>query len=151
MKLLFSLIITLAVGGIAGFATATAISTWYATLNKPFFNPPNWLFAPTWTLLYILMGIALYLVWRLPASVMRNKAMGTFFAQLALNFAWSFIFFGFHQIGFALLEILLMWAAILITINQFAKLQKTAALLLVPYLLWVSFATVLNFSIWHLN
>jgi len=151
MKLLYSLLITLAVGGIAGFATATAIGTWYTTLNKPFFNPPNWLFAPAWTTLYILMGVALYLVWRLPASPMRNKAMTTFFAQLALNFAWSFIFFGAHQIGFALVEIMLLWLAILITINQFAKLQKTAALLLVPYILWVSFATVLNFSIWHLN
>ncbi len=151
MKLFLSLLITLAVGGVAGFATASAIGTWYATLNKPYFNPPNWLFAPVWTLLYILMGIALYLIWRLPAAQVRKKAMMLFFAQLALNFAWSFIFFTFHQIGFAFVEIVLLWLVILITINQFAKLQKTAALLLLPYILWVSFAAVLNGSIWFLN
>jgi tryptophan-rich sensory protein len=150
MKLFLSLLITLAVGGVAGFATASAIGTWYATLNKPFFNPPNWLFAPVWTLLYILMGIALYLVWRLPAQLRKN-AMILFFAQLALNFAWSFIFFTFHQIGIAFVEIVLLWLVILMTINQFAKLQKTAALLLVPYILWVSFAAVLNGSLWFLN
>jgi len=101
-------------------------------------------------LLYILMGIALYLVWRLPAQV-RKKALVLFFAQLALNFVWSFIFFAFHQIGVAFVEIVLLWLVILITINQFAKLQKAAALLLVPYILWVSFAAVLNGSIWFLN
>jgi len=150
MKLFLSLLITLAVGGVAGFATASAIGTWYAALNKPLFNPPNWLFAPVWTLLYILMGIALYLVWRLPAQV-RKKALVLFFAQLALNFVWSFIFFAFHQIGVAFVEIVLLWLVILITINQFAKLQKAAALLFVPYILWVSFAAVLNGSIWFLN
>ena len=96
------------------------------------------------------MGIALYIVWRLPAQV-RKKAMVLFFAQLILNFAWSFIFFTFHQIGIAFAEIVLLWLVILMTINQFAKLQKAAALLFVPYILWVSFAAVLNGSIWFLN
>lgn len=151
MKLLLSLLITLAVGSIAGIATASSIGTWYAALNKPFFNPPNWIFAPVWTTLYIFMGIALFLIWRLPASPARNKALPIFYAQLALNFAWSFIFFNFHQTGAAFAEILLMWAAIVITIRHFYALQKAAAWLLVPYLLWVSFASVLNFSIWQLN
>ena len=151
MKLFLSLTITLAVGGIAGFATATAIDTWYIYLNKPSFNPPNSLFAPVWTILYILMGIALFLVWKLPKSNLRNRAMTIFFIQLALNFLWSFIFFNMHQVGWALIDILLLWIAIILTMFAFAPLSKTACWLLLPYLLWVSFASVLNYSIWHLN
>ncbi len=151
MKLFFSLIITLAVGGIAGFSTATAIDTWYVYLNKPSFNPPNWIFAPVWTILYIMMGIALCLIWKLPASPKRNTAMVVFFIQLLLNFLWSLIFFNKHEIGYALIDIVLLLLMILITIFYFRPLSKSAALMLVPYLLWVSFATVLNYSIWFLN
>ncbi|MEP7318210.1 MAG: TspO/MBR family protein [Panacibacter sp.] len=151
MKLFLSLAITLTVGGIAGFATATAIDTWYIYLNKPSFNPPNSLFAPVWTILYILMGIALFLVWKLPKSNLRNRAITIFFVQLVLNFLWSFIFFNMHQVGWALIDILLLWIAIILTMFAFAPLSKTAFWLLSPYLLWVSFASVLNYSIWHLN
>lgn len=151
MKLFYSLLITLAVGGIAGFATATAIGTWYAHLNKPSFNPPNFVFAPVWTMLYIFMGIALYLVWKLSASAVRNRAMVVFFVQLLLNFFWSLIFFNMHQTGWALIDIILLWLSILLTMRAFAPLSKTAGWLLFPYFLWVSFASVLNFSIWQLN
>ncbi len=151
MKLFVSLLTTLAVGGIAGFATATAIDTWYVHLNKPSFNPPNWLFAPVWTVLYIMMGIALYLIWKLPSSQKRNTAMVVFFIQLLLNFLWSLIFFNMHETGYALVDIVLLLSMILTTIFYFRPLSKTAALMLVPYSLWVSFATVLNYSIWYLN
>src|SRR5664279_885920 len=104
MKLLYALIITVGVGAIAGFATASNISGWYAALSKPSFNPPNWIFGPVWTLLYILMGIALYLIWKQPSSFNKSNALRLFFIQLFLNFCWSFLFFYFHQIGLALIE-----------------------------------------------
>ena len=151
MKLFLSLLITLAVGGVAGFAPANAIDTWYLHLNKPSFNPPNWIFAPVWTLLYIMMGIALYLIWKLPKSPVRNRAMILFFIQLTLNFFWSLIFFNLHQTGLAFVEIVALWLAILLTMRAFAPLSKPSGWLLFPYLLWVSFASVLNFSIWQLN
>ena len=151
MKLFISLLITLTVGGISGYATANSIGTWYATLNKPPFNPPNWLFGPVWTLLYVLMGIALYLVWRLPASSAQKTALAVFGFQLLLNFLWSFIFFKFHFIGWALLEIIVLWGAILLTIIVFSHLSKTSSWLLLPYLLWVSFASFLNYTLWNLN
>jgi translocator protein len=151
MKLAFSILITLAVGAIAGFATANSIGTWYATLNKPFFNPPNWLFGPVWTLLYILMGISLYLIWKLPASKNRNGALTFFFVQLLLNFLWSFIFFYFHAIALALFDIVILWVMILLTIILFSRLNRTASWLLVPYISWVSFATILNIYIFNLN
>jgi len=151
MKLIFSLLITLAVGGIAGYATATSINTWYMHLQKPSFNPPNWIFAPVWTALYILMGIALYLVWKQPASKERNRTLSFFFIQLFLNFCWSFIFFNYHQIAFAMIDIILLWVMILITMLLFSTFSKTASLLLAPYILWVSFATVLNIAVYKLN
>lgn len=151
MKLFFSLLITLAVGAIAGMATASSILNWYVYLNKPWFNPPNWIFGPVWTVLYILMGIALYLIWRLPVSAERNRAMLLFFVQLLLNFAWSFIFFSFHQIGWALVNIICLGISIIATIYSFFLLSKKASWLLLPYIVWVSFATILNFSIWQLN
>jgi len=151
MKLVVSLLITLAVGLIAGLATASAIGTWYAHLEKPSFNPPNWLFMPVWSLLYILMGISLYLVWKKPDTPQRNMALTIFSIQLVLNFIWSFIFFNLQRIGLALADIILLWLFILLTINTFRHLSKTSAALLVPYLLWVSFATVLNMAIYKLN
>jgi benzodiazapine receptor len=151
MKLFYSLLITLGVGTVAGLATASSISSWYAYLLKPSFNPPNWLFGPVWTLLYILMGISLYLVWKQSPSRHRYNAMSVFFIQLFFNFCWSFIFFYFHDIGLALFDIILLWVFILLTIVFFAKHHKTAAALLIPYLAWVSFATILNAAIYQVN
>ncbi|QEC69956.1 tryptophan-rich sensory protein [Panacibacter ginsenosidivorans] len=151
VKLIVSLILTLLVGFGAGFATATSINSWYSTLDKPFFNPPNWLFAPVWTILYILMGVAFYFVWKLPETTQRNIALFVFVLQLAVNGIWSLIFFNQHQIGWALVDISILWVMIIITMYLFTQLSKIAAWLLYPYLLWVSFATVLNFSIWQLN
>lgn len=151
MKLAISIALTLLVGIGAGFTTANAINSWYATINKPFFTPPNWLFAPVWTVLYILMGIAFYYVWKLPETGRRNFAMFLFILQLALNGIWSIIFFKFHKINWALVDIFLLWLLIIFTMYRFTQLSKVGAWLLYPYLLWVSFAAVLNFSIWYLN
>ena len=152
MKFIISLLIPLAVGGISGFFTTKAIPGWYAQLNKPWFNPPNWLFSPVWTSLYIMMGIALWLVWKSDApQILKRRAIYLFAAQLVLNFFWSLIFFNLHQIGWALVEIVAMWGMILLSIVAFAKINKAAAWLLVPYISWVSFATILNYSIWQLN
>ncbi|MBP6417685.1 MAG: tryptophan-rich sensory protein, partial [Chitinophagaceae bacterium] len=126
--------------------------SWYQTINKPSWNPPGWIFAPVWKTLYVMMGIALFLVWKSNAREGLKKNANTFFAiQLILNFFWSFIFFDQQQPGWALVEIIIMWIAILLTIFAFAKVNKTAAWLLVPYISWVSFATILNYTIWKLN
>lgn len=141
----------MAIGSISGIATAAGIKSWYLTLNKPFFNPPNYLFGPVWTLLYLLMGISIYLILQTPKTDMRKKAIIIFCVQLGLNFIWSFLFFKFQRVGIAFIEILLIWASILTMILTFYKLNKTAALLQIPYLLWVSFASILNGAIWWLN
>lgn len=143
--------IPLAVGGMAGWATAGGLDSWYRGLEKPFFNPPDSVFGPVWTLLYVLMGISLFLVWRTPAGPLRRRALAVFWAQLALNFAWSFVFFTFHRIGLALLNILLIVAGVALMIGFFAKVHRTAAVLQIPYLLWVGFATLLNSALWKLN
>lgn len=132
--------------------TATAIPTWYAGLNKPVFAPPNWLFGPVWTLLYFLMGVSFYLIWKQGFKKKSQKiARNIFLTQLALNFIWSPVFFGLRAPLLALLIIGAMWFAILLTIQKFYPLSKTAAYLLIPYLLWVSFATLLNAGIVILN
>lgn len=151
LTLLICLSAPLLIGSISGIATASNINTWYALLNKPSFNPPNYLFGPVWTLLYLLMGVSLYLIWQAPASVAKRNALIIFAIQLALNFAWSFLFFEFKLLGVALVEILLMWASIIAMIWLFKPINKTAAYLQIPYLCWVSFASLLNFSIWQLN
>jgi benzodiazapine receptor len=152
MKLIISILIPLLVGTTAGLFTSSGVNGWYAAANKPWFNPPNWIFAPVWTTLYVLMGIALFLVWRSDAAAVIKKTAITLFAvQLVLNFFWSFIFFKLQQPGWAFAEIMLMWLMILMTILWFGKISATAAWLLVPYICWVSFATVLNYSIWKLN
>jgi tryptophan-rich sensory protein len=139
--------------GIIGSAfTFPEITTWYAGLTKPWFNPPNWVFGPVWTLLYALMGIALYIVWTKKAEKKGNDMAYTAFgAQLALNTIWSIVFFGMHQLFGALIVIGLMWITILATIVLFRRIDSNAALLLAPYLLWVSFASALNFAVWQLN
>ncbi len=153
MKLFISILIPLLVGGIAGYFTSSGVDGWYATANKPWFNPPNWIFAPVWTTLYVMMGIAFYLVWRTEtiSSSVKQTAVILFVIQLTLNFFWSLIFFKLQQPGWAFAEIIVMWLAILFTILWFGKISSTAAWLLVPYICWVSFASVLNYAIWKLN
>ena len=152
MKLLISILIPLAVGSLSGFYTSSGVNGWYALANKPWFNPPNWVFAPVWTLLYILMGIAFYLVWNAKTEKsLKQIAMLFFVLQLVLNFFWSVIFFKAQQPGWAFAEIMAMWVMILLTIIWFGKISSTAAWLMVPYICWVSFATVLNYAIWKLN
>ncbi len=151
LKLIVSIALPLAVGGIAGFYTSQAIPTWYTTLNRPSFNPPNWLFGPVWTTLYLLMGISLYMIWSLPSGRERNIGLLAFGIQLVLNFGWSFIFFYYRTIGLALIEIVLLWVSIVVMIILFYKLKPLTAYLNIPYLLWVSFATALNAAYYHLN
>jgi translocator protein len=121
---------------------------WYASLNKPSFNPPGWVFGPVWTALYAMMGFSAWLVWRRGNA---RRPLTLWLLQLALNAAWTPVFFGLHWMGVALVIIIAMWLAILATILAFWKRSRAAALLLVPYLLWVGFATVLNAALWHLN
>jgi translocator protein len=151
LKLILSIAIPLGIGGIAGTATVPAIQGWYMALNKPFFNPPNWIFGPVWTALYFLMGVSLYLIWSLPASTARNSALRFFAIQLIFNFGWSFIFFYFKQMGIALIEISMLWIVILLMIRNFHKIRPIAAWINIPYLMWVSFATLLNAAYWWLN
>jgi benzodiazapine receptor len=147
-KLVVSIGICLLVAFIAGMFTSSSVSTWYANLNKPSFNPPSWLFGPVWTVLYILMGISLYLVWNANGS---KTALVFFGVQLALNFAWSFLFFSMHNPLVAFVDILLLLSMIVLTTIQFYPISRTAAYLFIPYILWVSFASILNFSIYWLN
>jgi len=149
---LISLAITLAIGFTASLFTRPQIAGWYALLQKPSFNPPAWLFAPVWTILYILIAIAAYMVWkRRNTTTIYHSTVGIYFIQLLLNFSWSIVFFGLHQVFGALIIIILLWASILLNIYWFHKFNKTAAWLLVPYLLWVSFAALLNVNIYLLN
>ncbi|MDB5203459.1 MAG: tryptophan-rich sensory protein [Ferruginibacter sp.] len=152
VKLIISVAIPLIVGGVASFFTMSSVKTWFVTLNKPFFNPPSWLFAPVWTMLYILMGIACYLVWKSVApQKIKRQALTIYGIQLLLNFLWSFIFFYAKQPGWAVADIVLLLAAIITCIVYFRKISASAAWLLVPYLCWVCFATALNTAIWQLN
>jgi translocator protein len=151
IKYIISIVICLAIGGVSGALSSEPITSWYLTLNKPSWNPPNYLFGPVWTTLYIMMAIALARIWSSPSGELRNTAIWVFAIQLFLNFWWSIIFFNFKMMGWALVEIVAMWLAIATTIYYFSKIDKTAAFLLVPYLLWVSFATFLNFTLWRLN
>ena len=152
MKLVISILIPLLIGAAAGMFTSSGVNGWYALANKPWFNPPNWIFAPVWTALYVMMGISLFLIWKAEADKnIKQVAIFLFIAQLVLNFFWSFIFFKLQQPGWAFAEIILMWVMILLTILWFGKINAAAAWLLVPYICWVSFASVLNYSIWRLN
>ena len=151
-KILIAVAVCLGIGFFSGFATQSSIGTWYVTLNKPSFNPPNWIFAPVWTLLYILMGIAAGIVWSKGYYHKWVKtAMYHFIFQLLFNGLWSIVFFGFRSPGFALIVILILLVLIILTYKWFKIVSNLAAYLLIPYLLWVSFATILNFSIWQLN
>lgn len=151
VKLIISIALPVAVGALSSFFTVTGEGSWYQTISKPSWNPPGWIFGPVWTTLYILMGIAFFLVWRSPESKARKMAMLLFGIQLLFNFFWSFIFFDQQLIGLALVEIAVLWIFILLSIFAFARVNKTAAWLLVPYISWVSFAAILNYTIWKLN
>ena len=152
VKLIISIAIPLAIGAIASLFTSASVNGWYTTIYKPSFNPPNWIFAPVWTGLYIMMGIAFYLIWKShPDENVKNRAIDLYLLQLAFNFLWSFIFFYLHQPGWALVDIIALWIAILLTIVSFGKISVTAAWLLLPYICWVSFAAILNFFIWKMN
>lgn len=142
------ILVCLAVGGLGGVATAQSVTDWYPTLNKPAWTPPGWLFGPVWTVLYVMMGVAAWLVWRTGDA---RAALGIFAVQLALNFAWSFLFFGLKSPVMGLVCIILLWLAIAATIRAFGRNSNVAAVLLWPYLAWVSFATALNGAIVVLN
>jgi tryptophan-rich sensory protein len=151
-KLVVSIIACLAAGAIGSIFTWEAIPTWYATLEKPAFNPPNWLFAPVWTLLYLLMGIAAFLVWRRGLENRQVRiALIVFLVQLVLNALWSVVFFGLESPLYGVVVIAVLWVAILFTVLKFYRISLAASVLMWPYLLWVTFAAVLNVSIWLLN
>ena len=152
LKVVFSILICQAAGFLGSLATTPSIATWYKTVAKPSFNPPNAIFGPVWLSLYLMMSISLFLVWRQwGAAKGVRPALIIFFVQLALNTLWSVLFFGLHQPGWAFLEIVVLWLFILLTLIVFWRLSRAAGLLLLPYLLWVSFASALNFAIWRLN
>lgn len=143
--------IPLLVGATAGIATSSNIKSWYLDLNKPWFNPPNWIFGPVWTVLYLLMGISLFIIIQRKRDELRDRAVIGFAVQLVLNFIWSFLFFEFRLLGFAFVEILILLLAIVWMFIVFFPVNKMAAYLQIPYFLWVNFATILNGSIWYLN
>lgn len=152
LKFIISVCLPLLIGFSSSFFTVTEIGNWYQTIQKPSWNPPNWIFGPVWTTLYVLMGISFFLVWRSEkAWKIKRIAIILFAIQLVLNFLWSFIFFNQHQIGIAFAEITALWLMIFFTILAFARISRPASWLLVPYISWVSFAAILNFTIWQLN
>lgn len=147
-----SILICQTAGFIGAFFTASNVPTWFATIKKPVFNPPNWIFGPVWITLYFLMGIALYLIWlKRGEHPQANLGIYLFLGHLVLNALWSAIFFGAHEICWAFAEIIILWASILFIMWLFYKIDKRATYLLIPYILWVTFASVLNYSICILN
>jgi tryptophan-rich sensory protein len=175
LKLVISVVICQLAGIVGSIFTTPEISGWYKTLNKPFFQPPNWLFGPVWTLLFLLMGISLYLVWgnnwqiKFEFGNLKGKAWNkysqkfwignwqkanlilVFVVQLGLNVLWSYLFFKMHNLGLAFFGLLALWFAILYTILNFYRVSKYSAYLLIPYILWVSFAGILNLAVWLIN
>lgn len=153
LRLSGCILVSASAGVIGSVFTARSVTTWYADLAKPAFTPPGWLFGPVWTVLYIVMGVALYLVWQKSSGGGRDviPAVVLFFTQLLLNAAWSVIFFGEREIFIALVEISVLWVLVLLTVISFWRVTPVAGVLLLPYLLWVGFAAVLNHSIWQLN
>lgn len=152
LKITIAIVICLLVGFISSFATQSSVDNWYLSLNKPSFNPPNWIFAPVWSVLYITMGMAAGIVWAKGWHKDGVKVALYFFGfQLIFNVLWSITFFGFQNPFWAMLVILVLLALILRTIKSFRSISLTSAYLLIPYFLWVSFATLLNYKIWELN
>lgn len=149
MQLIVCLVICLGAGWLGSVFTRPSLKPWYASLVKPAWTPPNWVFAPVWTLLYVLMGVAAWQVWR--EAGLASVAVGLFAVQLILNIIWSAIFFRLRSPGAALIENMCLWLAIAATTTAFARVVPLAALLMIPYLLWVSYAVALNGAIWRLN
>lgn len=151
-KLILSIILIEIIGSLGAIATTPAIPGWYASLIKPFFTPPSWVFGPVWTSLFFLMGFALYLVWQegLEKRPVR-LAVYTFSIQMILNVLWSFLFFGMQNPLFGLIEIIILWFVIIITIFKFFKVSRPAAYMMIPYICWVTIATALNLAVWLLN
>lgn len=151
-RLILSLTVCLATGGAGSLYTTQSVSRWYPTLIKPPLNPPAWVFGPVWTFLFVLMGYALYLVWNKGLKKKAvSDAVALFGVQLVLNVTWSYLFFGLRNPLLALMEIIVLWGVILLTTFKFARIDTAAAYLMLPYLLWVSFANYLNLSIVLLN
>ncbi|MCX6795390.1 MAG: tryptophan-rich sensory protein [Candidatus Falkowbacteria bacterium] len=157
-RLIISLAIPLFAGFLGSLANYNSLLSWYPSLSKPMFNPPNWIFAPVWTILFVLMGISLFIIWEQGAKKKKDKdsnyrrsAITFFGVQLVANVLWSYLFFFFQDPSLAFLEIIVLWFTIILTIFYFKGLSRLAAWLLFPYLLWVAFASVLNFVIWQLN
>jgi benzodiazapine receptor len=144
-------LLCLALSALGGLATSSSVGTWYQTLAKPSFNPPDWVFAPVWTTLYIFMAIAGWRVWRTPNSQLRTHALRVFYVQLALNLLWSFLFFGMQAIGLALVEIIALLVAIVVTTVLLWRIDRPAGILFLPYSMWVAFASLLNSALWVLN
>ena len=152
LLLVFSIGICFVAAAIGSAFTAPSIPAWYTSLQKPLFSPPNWIFGPVWTVLYFLMGVSLYLIWNSRKKSQEKRiGLAYFFLQLTINVLWSYVFFGLRSPFNAFILILCLWTAILFTYLHFRKVEKKAAWLLIPYLFWVSFATLLNFSIVLLN
>lgn len=151
-RLIASIMLCQFAGIIGSVFTMPAIGGWYSTIQKPFFTPPNWVFAPVWTTLFLLMGISLFLVWEKGLVEKKSQvAVGVFGFQLVLNVLWSVLFFGLQNPFLAFIEIVFLWLSILATIILFYRISKKAGILLIPYLLWVCLATFLNYSVWILN
>ena len=151
-KLIISIVLCELAGVVGSVFTSPSIPTWYASLQKPSFNPPNWLFAPVWLILFGLMGVSAYLIWIKGLESKGVKAaIFIFIIQLVLNMLWSIIFFGLHSIFYGFVIIIVLWLTIALTIIAFVRISKKAGALLLPYILWVSFALVLNYYIWLLN
>ena len=151
-KLVVAILVCEAVGSSGSTFTFSAISTWYATLQKPWFTPPNWLFGPVWISLFFLMGVSLYLLWmKADAGSKRRLALYAFVFQFALNILWSYVFFGLRSYLGGLIEIILLWAAIGFTIAASYRVRRAAGLVLVPYIIWVTIAALLNYYVWLLN
>lgn len=150
-RLVWSLVVPFVAGGVGSVFTFSEIPTWYAALTKPAWNPPNWLFGPVWTILYLLMGISLYRYWQRAPKVNVGAGISLMVGQLILNALWSIVFFGLHQPITAVYVIIALWLAIVWTMVEFSRVDKTAAWLLAPYLAWVTFASALNYAVALLN
>lgn len=152
VMLFFFVTLCLVLGnGLGGYFTFLSVETWYQTLNKPSFNPPDWIFGPVWTTLYILMGIAIWLVWKNKPSKIRTTSIRIFWLQLFFNIFWTYLFFGIQRIDLGFFEIIFLIFLISLNIIYFFKINKNASYLLVPYLIWVLYASILNYNIWILN
>jgi len=152
IKLLISIFAVAAAGAIGSVITSSSVATWYLSLPKPSFNPPSWVFGPVWTVLFLLMAIAAYLIWKKGWKRPEVRvALSLYSVQLVLNVLWTVLFFGYHNLAAAYVEVIILWFAIFLTIEFFRGISKAAAWLLLPYLLWVAFAAFLNFSLWNIS